>query len=334
MIYIGSVKATGRSLRKEDCSLPQPVSGQVTVAANNLTGQLKSVALREIREQEAIYYIGEYGIANGETLNLLDRRHPDRRNIPPVGPLHEAVLRRLRSIHTTESRRQSTMRHSLEILLTLLALTFVGTQVANAQDEVSVFAIAYIEIKPSSASQAENLLKTYADESRAESGNLRFQILQRIGRPNHFAILDAWDNLQSQDDHSAATHTRTFRDSLKTLLYSPYDERRSTPTMGTSATGDEGEIYVLTHVDLAGRGREDGMALIETLVTTSREDAGAVDIGVIIQDSRTNHMTVFEVWSSAADQEAHMSAEHTVQVRNELLSRIGSPYDERIYRRL
>ena len=68
MIYIGSVKATGRSLRKEDCSLPQPVSGQVTVAANNLTGQLKSVALREIREQEAIYYIGEYGIANGETL--------------------------------------------------------------------------------------------------------------------------------------------------------------------------------------------------------------------------------------------------------------------------
>jgi hypothetical protein len=55
-------------LRKEDGSLPQPVSGQVTVAANNLTGQLKSVAMREVQEQEAIYYIGEYGIENGETL--------------------------------------------------------------------------------------------------------------------------------------------------------------------------------------------------------------------------------------------------------------------------
>jgi len=55
-------------LRKEDIGLPQPVSGQVTVAANNLTGQLKSVPIREVREQEAIYYIGEYGIANGETL--------------------------------------------------------------------------------------------------------------------------------------------------------------------------------------------------------------------------------------------------------------------------
>ena len=226
------------------------------------------------------------------------------------------------------------MRHSLKLLLTLMALTLVGTQVVDAQDQASVFAIAYIEIKPSSASQAENLLRAYAAESRAEPGNLRFQILQRVGRPHHFAILDAWENLQAQDDHSAATHTRAFRDSLETLLYSPYDERKSTPTMGTSATGDEGEIYVLTHVDLAGRGREDGMALVETLVTTSREDAGAVDIGVIIQDSRTNHMTVFEVWSSTADQEAHMSAEHTIQVRNELLSRIGSPYDERIYRRL
>ena len=226
------------------------------------------------------------------------------------------------------------MRHSLELLLTLLALTFSGTQVVNAQGQASVFAIAYIEIKPSSSSQAEKLLRAYAAESRAESGNLRFQVLQRIGRPNHFAILDAWENLQAQDDHSATTHTKTFRDSLETLLYSPYDERRSTPTMGTSATGGEGEIYVLTHVDLAGRGREDGMALVETLVTTSREDAGAIDIGVIIQDSRTNHMTVFEVWSSAADQEAHMSAEHTIQVRVELLSRIGSPYDERIYRLL
>ncbi len=110
------------------------------------------------------------------------------------------------------------MRHSLELLLTLLALTFATTQVVNGQDQESVFAIAYIEIKPSSASLAEDLLRTYAAESRAESGNLRFQILQRVGRPNHFAILDAWETLQAQDDHSAAAHTKTFRDGLETLL--------------------------------------------------------------------------------------------------------------------
>ena len=225
------------------------------------------------------------------------------------------------------------MQRPLRLLLTVLALTF-ATLVVNAQDATPVFAIAYIEIKPSSTEQAVGLLRTYAEESQAESGNHRFQVLQRTGRRNHFAILDAWDDRQAMDDHAAAAHTRVFRNSLEALLYSPYDERKSTPTMGTSGTGGEGEVYVLTHVDLAGQGREDGMVLVETLVNASRQDAGAVDIGVIIQDSRTNHMTLFEVWSSAANQEAHTMAEHTIRVRNELLSRIGSPYDERIYDRL
>ncbi len=226
------------------------------------------------------------------------------------------------------------MQHSLRLLSTISALTFVMTAAVDAQDTMPVFAIAYIEIKPSSTEQAIDLLRTYAKESQTESGNHRFQILQRTGRPNHFAILDAWQDQQALDDHAAAAHTRVFRNSLEALLYSPYDERRSTPTMGTSGYGGEGEVYVLTHVDLAGRGREDGMALVETLVTASRQDAGAIDIGVIIQDSRTNHMTLFEVWSSAVNQEAHTIAEHAIRVRNELLSRIGSPYDERIYHRL
>ena len=226
------------------------------------------------------------------------------------------------------------MKKLLSQLFALLALTLAMTQVVTAQDNTPVFSVAYVEIKPSSAEQAISLLRTYATASQAESGNLRFQILQRTGRPNHFAILDAWEDQRALDDHAATAHTRDFRDSLEALLYSPYDERRSTPTMGTSGTGDEGEVYVLTHVDLAGRGREDGMALVETLVTASRQDTGAIDIGVIIQDSRTNHMTLFEVWSSEATQESHTTAEHAILVRNELLSRIGSPYDERLYRRL
>ena len=226
------------------------------------------------------------------------------------------------------------MPRSLRMLLALFALTFALLQTVNAQGNTPVFAVAYIEVKPSSTEQAIGLLRTYAEASRAEAGNLRFQILQRSGRPNHFAILDAWEDQQAQNGHAAAGHTRSFRDSLRALLYSPYDERLSTPTMGTSGTGGEGEVYLLTHVDLAGRGREDGMALVEALVTASRQDTGAVDIGVVIQDSRTNHMTLFEVWSSAADQEAHISTERAMHVRNELLSRIGSPYDERLYHRL
>ena len=40
----------------------------MTVKTVNLTGQLKDVAMRMIREQEAIYYIGVTDVANMETL--------------------------------------------------------------------------------------------------------------------------------------------------------------------------------------------------------------------------------------------------------------------------
>ena len=45
-----------------------PVTAVVTVKVVNLTGQLKNVTMRRINEQEAIYYIGEIGVANRETL--------------------------------------------------------------------------------------------------------------------------------------------------------------------------------------------------------------------------------------------------------------------------
>jgi hypothetical protein len=45
-----------------------PVAAAVTVKTVNLTGQLKSVTMRKINEQDAIYYIGEVPVANRETL--------------------------------------------------------------------------------------------------------------------------------------------------------------------------------------------------------------------------------------------------------------------------
>lgn len=47
-----------------------PVHATVTVKTVNLAGQLKNVVIREVREQEAIYYIGETPVANREMLNF------------------------------------------------------------------------------------------------------------------------------------------------------------------------------------------------------------------------------------------------------------------------
>jgi len=55
-------------LRKAEGTMGKAVTGSVSASAINLTGQLKNITLREIKEGDAVYYIGETGISDGETL--------------------------------------------------------------------------------------------------------------------------------------------------------------------------------------------------------------------------------------------------------------------------
>ena len=57
-------------IKKEEGTTGRPVTGSVSARATNLTGQLKTVEMREIVEEggAAVYYIGETPVANAETL--------------------------------------------------------------------------------------------------------------------------------------------------------------------------------------------------------------------------------------------------------------------------
>ena len=226
------------------------------------------------------------------------------------------------------------MLNSFKLVLSALALTLALGQNVWAQGEGPAFAVTYIEVTPSSTERTIALLRAQAQASRAADGNLRFQIMQRLGRPNHFAILDAWESQAARDRNTDAAHTRTFRSSLEPLLYSPYDERPSYGIMGTSATGDDGPIYAVTHVDFIPTALEEGLAILEEFVTASREAQGAIDIGIITQNNRRNHMTQFEIWESAEHRIAHVASAQARRFRTEAYPRIGALYDERIYRGL
>lgn len=48
----------------------QGVEADIKVSATNLTGQLRDIELRKVQEQQAIYYISEFSVANRETLDF------------------------------------------------------------------------------------------------------------------------------------------------------------------------------------------------------------------------------------------------------------------------
>jgi hypothetical protein len=55
-------------LKKLEAREDQPWAGAVKVAAANLAGQFRSIDMRKVTEQDAIYYIGEFAVSNQETL--------------------------------------------------------------------------------------------------------------------------------------------------------------------------------------------------------------------------------------------------------------------------
>lgn len=48
----------------------QGVEADIEVSATNLTGQLRNIQLRKIQEQNAVYYISDFSVADQETLDF------------------------------------------------------------------------------------------------------------------------------------------------------------------------------------------------------------------------------------------------------------------------
>lgn len=69
-------------LKREGLGLDKPVTGTVTATAANLTGQLRNLLVREIREGDAIYYIAETQIVNSESLIFTVNATPESTSTP------------------------------------------------------------------------------------------------------------------------------------------------------------------------------------------------------------------------------------------------------------
>jgi hypothetical protein len=69
-------------LRKLPEGGSEAAAADVTVSAVNLTGQLKEVRMRELREGDAIYYIGELTVSNQEMLTFSINVRPEGVDAP------------------------------------------------------------------------------------------------------------------------------------------------------------------------------------------------------------------------------------------------------------
>jgi quinol monooxygenase YgiN len=218
-------------------------------------------------------------------------------------------------------------------IFTIATGLIAGISAARAQEPNATYVVNYIEVAPASArTAAVSVLRALRDASRKEAGNGGFEILQRVGQPQQFAILEVWRDAKAQASHAAAADTAQLRDKLKSYLAAPIDERLHTGFVVSQSKGSgAGSVYVLTHVDLIGAKKDEGLAVIKQLSSDSVQDEGILRFDALQQSNRPNHLTLVEVWRGRPALEKHEEAPHTRKFRELLLPMSGSLYDQRLY---
>ena len=227
------------------------------------------------------------------------------------------------------------MRPFFRLAIWLAVFAAALASPARAQDSAS-YIVTYVELMPDDIAGGTTLLRHYRDVSRTEPGNLRFDILHEIARPNRFAIVEIWKDKPARDAHNQAATTAQARDRLKAIEDAPDDARVANPLYMSSekTTAQSAAIYVVTHVDVIPPGKDDCMAALKTMSIDTAKNSGNIAYQVLVQDGRSNHFTVVEAWSSKAALDAHAMAAHTRIFREKLSPLAGALYDERLYTKL
>jgi quinol monooxygenase YgiN len=228
------------------------------------------------------------------------------------------------------------MRVFCGMLIAAAAMAVAPVAMAQAPAGGTAYVVTYIEVVPSAQSDAAGLLKQIAAASRKEGGNERYDVLQRIDRKNQFVILEAWADPKAAEAHAGGSAVKEFKEKLKPLQASFYDER---PSNGIAvgpppASVGKSAIYAVTHVDVIPPSKDDCIVMLKKLAEDTRKEPNAERFEAWQQNNRANHFTVTEIWKSRSAHDAHIATASTKEFREKLGPMSGALYDERLYRSL
>jgi quinol monooxygenase YgiN len=149
-------------------------------------------------------------------------------------PGHFVVVEEWRDDGSWKNHRQSAHATQLQEKLKALRVgpydermhTSLATGPAPSTSDGTVLVVTHVDVVPPGHVQVREMLKTLADASRKDAGNVRFDVLQGV-RQNHFTVLEAWRDQRAYEAHLSAPHTKTFREELQPRATdgAPYDER-------------------------------------------------------------------------------------------------------------
>jgi quinol monooxygenase YgiN len=113
----------------------------------------------------------------------------------------------------------------MALAATCLAVFAQDQPAGSARPDARIVVIVHIDVFPPGTAETRKALQAFAQHARSDKGCLEFRVLQQIGRPNHFTLVEQWANQAAYDADLNSGEAKEFRKRLQPFLGSPFDER-------------------------------------------------------------------------------------------------------------
>jgi quinol monooxygenase YgiN len=202
-----------------------------------------------------------------------------------------------------------------------------------------VWALTFIEVTTGAQGHAGGVLRQQAGALREHTPwPAQVMLLQEISRPERFVLVE---REKPEVSTGGGREIQSVIEPLKDELAAPPDLRMNREfgevAPATGANVDvRANVYVVAHLDIGApapdRARVE--AALRQLSVAARQSEGNLRFDVWQQTDRTNHFNLIGGWLSESQFRAFAASRAARDFRRTVGPLLGSPYDERLFRRV
>ena len=206
---------------------------------------------------------------------------------------------------------------------------------AQAHDDSTQW-LTFIEVRVEARGHAANIFRGWEHATSPA----RTIFLQEVSRPERFALMEDVQSMPADD----AAEMDTLRAAIGDELIAPLDRRANRefePDTGAKGTrvgvrtrvDAHAHFYVIAHLDLATRDPTRVEAALHQFAAAARASDGNLGFEVWQQTERPNHFNLISALVGESPLHAFEASHAAREFRQLVGPLLGSPYDERLYRR-
>lgn len=223
------------------------------------------------------------------------------------------------------------LRFSLALLAT------IGVIANAAVHAETVGLLTFIEVKVEMRGHTANVLRERAGVLHEPASSPAQAIfLEEIARPERFALLE---HEQSTEAIGGAREKEPLSVALADDLTAPPDRRvnhelASDPGSTDAKFDARAHFYVIAHLDLATPDPAKIAMTLHLLAAAARQSDGNLGFTIWQQTEHPNHFNLISAWVSESPLHAFEATRAARDFRQAVAPLLGSPYDERLFRRV